>query len=73
MGDGVRSERHLANEFMCEYMEGFAEGICDRSAQLEINETYQHNLSEIKKTFRYSFKEFDDILHSAKPQVDEAF
>lgn len=28
---------------------------------------------EIKKTFRYTFKEFDDILPSIKPQVDEAF
>lgn len=73
MGDGVRSERHLANAFMYGFMEGFAEGIHDRSAQLETNGAFQHNLSEIKETFRYSFKEFDDILHSAKPQVDEAF
>lgn len=73
VGDGVRSERHLANAFMCEFMEGFAEGIRDRSAQLETNGAFQHNLSEIKKTFRYSFKEFDDILPSTKPQVDEAF
>lgn len=73
MGDSVRSKRHLANEFMYEFMEGFAEGIHDRSAQLETNGAFQHNLSEIKETFRYSFKEFDDILHSAKPQVDEAF
>ena len=28
---------------------------------------------EVKKTFRYTFKEFDDILPSTKPQVDEAF
>ena len=73
MGDSIRSERHLANEFMCEFMDGFAEGIRDRSAQLETNEAFQHNLSEIKKTFRYDFKEFDDILPSTKPQVDEAF
>lgn len=61
------------NEFMCEFMDGFAEGIRDRSTQLETNGTFQDNLSEIKKTFRYSFKEFDDILPSTKPQVDEAF
>lgn len=61
------------NEFMCEFMSGFAEGIRDRSAQLETNVAFQHNLSEIKTTFRYSFKEFDDILPSTKPQVDEAF
>lgn len=73
MEDGVRSERHLANEFMCEFMDGFVEGIRDRSTQLETNEAFQHNLSEIKKTFRYTFKEFDDILPSTKPQVDEAF
>ena len=73
MEDGVRSERQLANGFMSEFMDGFAEGIRDRSAQLETNGTFQHNLSEIKETFRYSFKEFDDILPSTKPQVDEAF
>lgn len=73
MGDGVRSERNLANEFMCEFMDGFAEGIRDRSAQLETNGAFQHNLSEIKKSFRYTFKEFDDALPSTKPQVDEAF
>ena len=28
---------------------------------------------EIKKTFRCTFKEFDNILSSTKPQVDEAF
>lgn len=28
---------------------------------------------EAKKTIRYTFKEFDDILPSTKPQVDEAF
>ena len=28
---------------------------------------------EVKKTFRYTFKEFDDILPFTKPQVDEAF
>ena len=73
MEDDVRSERHLANEFMCEFMDGFAEGIRNRSSQLETNGAFRHNLSEIKKTFRYSFKEFDDILPSTKPQVDEAF
>ena len=52
------------NEFMCEFMDGFVEGIHDRSAQLETNGAFRHNLSEIKKTFRYSFKEFDDILPS---------
>lgn len=61
------------NEFMCEFMAGFVEGIRDRSAQLETNGAFWHNLSEIKKTFRYGFKEFDDILPSAKPKVDEAF
>ena len=39
------------NEFMCEFMDGFVEGIRDRSAQLETNGAFQHNLSEIKKTF----------------------
>lgn len=73
MGDGVRSERQLANGFMSEFMDGFVEGIRDRSTQLETNEAFQHNLSEIKKTFRYTFKEFNDILPSTKPQVDEAF
>lgn len=52
------------NEFMCEFMEGFAEGIRDRSTQLERSKIYQRNLSELKNTFRYSFKEFDDILPS---------
>lgn len=52
------------DEFMCGFMDGFVEGIRDRSAQLETNGTFQDNLSEIKKTFRYSFKEFDDILPS---------
>lgn len=61
------------NEFMYEFMDGFPEGIRDRTAQLETNGAFQNNLSEIKKTFRYSFKEFDDILPSTKPQVDEAF
>lgn len=61
------------DEFTRDFMDGFAEGIRDRSAQLETNEAFQHNLSKIKKTFRYSFKEFNDILPSTKPQVDEAF
>ena len=61
------------DEFTRDFMDGFAEGILDRSAQLVTNEAFQHNLSEIKKAFRYSFKEFDDILPSTKPQVDEAF
>ena len=61
------------NEFMSEFMEGFVEGIRDRSAQLETNGAFQHNPSELKKTFRYSFKEFDDVLPSTKPQVDEPF
>ena len=35
---------------------------------------FQNEASEeVKKTFRYTFKEFDDILPSTKPQVDEAF
>lgn len=35
---------------------------------------FQNEASEeVKTTFRYSFKEFDDILPSTKPQVDEAF
>ena len=62
-----------AEEKMGEFMEGFDEGIRDMSVELEANKTFQDNLSELKKTFRYSFKEFDDILPSTKPKVNEAF
>ena len=51
------------HELLISYLDG---PTGDVGAQDEASE-------EVKKTFRYTFKEFDDILPSTKPQVDEAF
>ena len=65
-GYGRRGFRSVSCELYCQQIKEvlisyFDEPSSDVSAQDE------------KETFRYSFKEFDDILPSTKPQVDEAF
>lgn len=72
MGNSVRQEGHLIPRDPDTFVWDEAEFLKELEHSYLYGDGTAH-LLDLKPVYRYTFKEFDDILPSTKPQVDEAF